>query len=43
MTPTTPELRPDDFRPYTLPDSLESAIPTARCRANRASSGSRGA
>ena len=30
MTPTTPELRPDDFRPYTLPDSLDTSIPT-RC------------
>jgi hypothetical protein len=30
MTPTTPELRPDDFRPYTLPDSLDATIPT-RC------------
>ena len=30
MTPTTPELRPDDFRPYTLPDSLDTTIPT-RC------------
>ena len=30
MTPTTPELRADDFRPYTLPDSLDTTIPT-RC------------
>ena len=30
MTPTTPDLRPDDFRPYTLPDSLDTTIPT-RC------------
>jgi hypothetical protein len=30
MTPTTPELRPDDFRSYTLPDSLETTIPS-RC------------
>jgi hypothetical protein len=28
MTPTTAELRPDHFRPYTLPDSLEATIPT---------------
>ena len=28
MTPTIPDLRPDDFRPYTLPGSLETAIPT---------------
>jgi hypothetical protein len=28
MAPTTPDLRPDDFRPYTLPDSLETSIPT---------------
>jgi hypothetical protein len=28
MTPTTPEFRPDDFRPYTLPDSLDTTIPT---------------
>ena len=27
MTPTTAELRPDDFRPYTLPDSLDATIP----------------
>jgi hypothetical protein len=30
MTPTILELRPDDFRPYTLPDSLDTTIPT-RC------------
>ena len=30
MTPTTPELRADDFRPYTLPDSLDTTTPT-RC------------
>jgi hypothetical protein len=28
MTPNTPELRPDDFRPYTLPDSLDTTIPS---------------
>ena len=28
MTPTTADLRPDDFRPYDLPDSLDAAIPT---------------
>jgi hypothetical protein len=28
MTPTTAELRPDDFRSYTLPDSLNATIPT---------------
>jgi hypothetical protein len=28
MTRTTPELRPDDFRPYTLPESMETTIPT---------------
>ena len=28
MTPTTAELRPDDFRPYTLSDSLDATIPT---------------
>ena len=28
MTPTTAELRPDDFRSYTLPDSLDATIPT---------------
>ena len=30
MTPTTPELRPDDFRPYDLPDTLDTNIPTRR-------------
>ena len=28
MTPTSAELRPDDFRSYTLPDSLDATIPT---------------
>jgi hypothetical protein len=27
MIPTTPELRPDDFRAYDLPDSLDATIP----------------
>ncbi len=35
MTPTTPELRPDDFRPYALPDSLDTTIPTRRRRRTR--------
>ena len=28
MTPSTPELRPDDFRPYDLPECLDTSIPT---------------
>jgi hypothetical protein len=30
MSPAVPDLRPDDFRSYTLPDSLDTTIPT-RC------------
>jgi hypothetical protein len=30
MTPTPPELRADDFRPYALPDSLDTTV-HARC------------